>query len=74
MKDIKNLTDYQRKYLAGEILRFQLDWIPMLQMLTDADRCEGKIDEVQAKERRDLIEYFYELSKEVSENLELKED
>ena len=73
MNDIKNLTDYQRKYLAGEILRFQLDWIPMLRMQMDVDRCEGKIDEVQAKERMDLIDYFYELSKELSENLDLKE-
>ena len=73
MKDLKNLTTNQREFLADWISYFQLNWMPEMQMQVDSDLNEGKINELQAKERRDLIQYFYLLSEEVYGNQDLTE-
>lgn len=73
MTDLKNLTTNQRDFLADWVAYFQLDWMPGMQMQVDADLNEGKIDESMAKERRDLIQYFYQLSEEAYENYNLSE-
>ena len=73
MNDIKNLTDNQREFLADCIAYFQLDCMSEMQMQVNADLNEGNIDESQAKERRDLIQYFYQLSEAAYEKHNLLE-
>ena len=68
MNDIQNLTNNQREFLADCVAYFQLNWMPGMQMQVDADLNKGIIDESQAKERRDLIQYFYQLSEETFKN------
>ena len=73
MNDMKNLTNNQREFLADLVAYFQLDLMPGMQMKVDADLHEGKINESQAAERRDLIQYFYQLSEEIFEDQNLAE-
>ena len=64
MNDIQNLTNNQREFLADLVANVQLNLMPGMQMQVDSDLNEGKINESQARERRDLLQYFYQLSEE----------
>ena len=73
MNDIQNLTNNQREFLADLVANFQLNLMPGMQMQVDSDLNEGKINESQARERRDLLQYFYQLSEETFKKQNLAE-
>lgn len=71
--DMNNLTDNQRAFLADWVAYYKLDHMPGMQMNVDADLNCGTISEDQAKERRDLIQYFYQVADEIYNRYNLGE-